>query len=344
MAAERPESAPCADAMVKASFAVSVVIEWYNVTHAELDRATRMLAALTSQAVSLHSGDANAPTVLSGPLELVIAFDSDKLDAAQVRRVIDDVIRPSESLTLRYLPVSDANYCKLKNAGAAIATGEIIIFLDSDLNPEPEWLAAFLSAFANPNVSVAVGNTYVDFSGDDVYSKSLALTWMFPMRDPDGGLSLSKSFYANNAAFRRETFLSRQFPDVPGLTHVPAKLLVERLEREGVAIWSIGHARASHPVPNGVVHFVERAVSAGRARAFAERSVTVALIVRWVRYDIRCVYVGFKNIVFKGFKVGLRWREIPAAMAITGMYFALLLSGSLLSVIAPRTMRDRFQL
>jgi len=333
------------DAMATTSFTVSVVIEWYNVTHAEISRAKRMLAAVKSQAAILYSKDTTASIRLSLPLELVIAFNSAKLDGAKVRGIVDDVIGVSEWLTLRYMPVAGATYCKLKNAGASIATGDIIIFLDSDLKPEPEWLAAFLSAFSNPSVSVAVGNTYVDWSGGDAYSKSLALTWMFPLRDPGGGLTISHWFYANNVAFRRETFLSRQFPDVPGLIHLPAKLLVERLQSDGVVIWHIGDARASHPAPNGLVHFVERAVSAGRARAFAAAEpVTIDLVFRWVQCDIGSVSFGCKKILLYGSEVELRWWQVPVAITIAATYYALLLTGSLLSVVAPRLMRNRFQL
>ena len=330
--------------MVITSFATSVVIEWYNVTHAEVSRAKQMLAAVKSQAAMLYSADASMPVRLSGPLDLVIAFNSAKLDSAQVRHVVDDVIGASESLTLRYLPVVGASYCQLKNAGAAIATGEIIIFLDSDLNPEPEWLTAFLRAFADPRVSVAVGNTYVDWSAGDVYSKAVALTWMFPLRDPDSSLTVANCFYANNVAFRKETFLLRQFPDVPGLIHIPAKLLVEHLERDGVTIWHVGGARASHPAPNGPVHFVERAISAGRARTFSADSVTIGLMFRWICDDIESVYCGFKNIVFRGFRLELHLWQVPPAMIIAVSYFALLFAGSLLSALAPRFMRHRFRL
>src|SRR6266576_3728 len=131
--------------MATTSFAVSIVIEWYNVTHAELSRAKRMLAALKSQAASLFSGARDAIR-LAAPLDLVIVFDSENFEATRIRRFIDDVIGVCECLTLRYLPLPGANYCKQKNAGASIATGEIVIFLDSDLNPEPEWLVAFLAA------------------------------------------------------------------------------------------------------------------------------------------------------------------------------------------------------
>lgn len=329
--------------MPTTSFTVSIVIEWYNVTHAELSRAKRMLAALKSQAASLYS-DVRDPLRLARPLDLIIVFDSENFQEARIRRFIDDVIGVCECLTIRYLLLPGADYCKQKNGGAAIATGEIVIFLDSDLNPEPEWLAAFLSAFKNESVSVAVGNTFVDWSRRDLYSRSVALTWMFPLRDSDGGLTISRWFYANNVAFRRETFLSRKFPDVPELTHVPAKLLVDRLDRDGVTIWHVGNARASHPAPNGVLHFVERAIGGGRARAFSAESVTIALIFRWIRYDVGSVSFGFKRLMFEGFKVELCWWQLLPATAIAATYYTLFLAGSLLSVIAPRIMTNRFKL
>jgi len=222
----------------------SVVVEWYNTTHAELDRAFRMLSALKSQAADLRSPRLPKGKVgLAEPLELVIVFDSERLDQARVHDLFQDRAESGESLHMQLLPVPGATYCQQKNAGARVAGGEIVIFLDSDVIPEPGWLSSMLNAFADPGVSVVVGNTYVD-SGSDVYSKSMALTWMFPMRDPVGGLSVSKWFYANNVAFRRETFLARQFEHVPGLIHAPARLMVERLERDGIVLCHLGDARA----------------------------------------------------------------------------------------------------
>jgi hypothetical protein len=58
----------------------------------------------------------------------------------------------------------------------------------------------------------------------------MALTWMFPLREDADAVTPSTWFYANNAAFERDTFLSRQLPPTPGLVHHPANLLVDRLE------------------------------------------------------------------------------------------------------------------
>jgi len=313
-------------------------------THAELHRATRMLDQLTSQAAALFLPGETAPVCLASPLELVIVYDDDQSSAQKVQSVLGDVIRASDSHHLRLLPVRDANYCRMKNAGAAFSKGDIIIFLDSDVIPGANWLGALLGSFADPQVCVVVGNTYVDHDGPGAYSKAMALSWMFPLLDPSDRLAPSTWFYANNVAFRREIFLSRQFPDVPGLIHAPAALLINRLQRDGVLIWFAGNARASHPPPNGPRHFVMRAMSGGRARAFSGPHLSISALIRWIRQDIGSASWGCKQIVLHASKVGLRWWQIPLAMTFPAAYFALFCLGSLLSAAFPGLMRDRFQL
>ncbi len=322
----------------------SVIVEWYNMTHAELDRATRMLAELTSQAASLYSPDERAPVRLAQPLDLVIAFDRDQRSCGQVQSALGELTGAIDSLVPRLLPISDSTYCKLKNAGAAYSNGDIIIFLDSDVIPEPNWLAAILNAFADPRISVVVGNTYVDCNGPSVYPKAMALTWMFPLRDSSDRLTPSTWFYANNVAFRREAFVERQFSDFPGLVHAPARLLVERLRREGVAIWHAGGARASHPPPNGSIHFVMRAIAGGRARAFFEPRPGIVGMIRWIRSDIGSITWGCKQIVLSGSKVELRWWQAPLAVVFPVAYYTMFCLGSLLSIVLPGLMRDRFDL
>jgi len=319
----------------------SIIVEWYNVTYAEPDRAARMLTELRSQATLLHASDNSAPVRLAEPLDVVITFDCNQHSAQHVQSVLGNLTKASDSLVPRLLPVPNANYCEMKNAGAMASRGEIIIFLDADLIPEPNWLSALLGAFVDPRVSVVVGNTYVDCSDGSTYAKSMALSWMFPLRDSTDRLTLSTWFYANNVAFRRDAFLSRQFPQVPGLTHAPAGLLVERLQRDGVAIWHAGNARASHPPPNGPIHFLMRAIAGGRARAFSE---PLPNLLRWIREDIGSISWGGKQIVLSGAKVGLSWWQLPLAIAIPAAYFALFNLGSLLSLVFPRMMRERFQL
>jgi len=97
-------------------FAVSIIIEWYNVTHAELSRATRMLTALKSQAIFLYR-DVGDSVRLAPPLDLIIVFDSDHFEEAQIRQLIDGVIGDCECLTLRYLPASGQIIANRKTPG-----------------------------------------------------------------------------------------------------------------------------------------------------------------------------------------------------------------------------------
>lgn len=332
------------------SMSVSVVLEWENATHASQDRPRQTLAALRAQASECFSDTPSFPSNvdshvrLSTPLDLIIPYDSNEVDESEVRRVVSDLVTESESLHVRILPVGDGTYCRQKNAGAAVATGEIIILLDSDVTPEPNWLASFMRAFSDPRVQVAVGNTYVDISPGDAYSRSMALTWMFPLRDTEGGLRPSDWFYANNVAFRREILLSHPFPYTPGLKHHPAALLVRQLEQEGITLWHVGDARGHHPAPNGIVHFYQRAIAAGRARAFNHNPVALSSVADWIRRDVLAVGWYVKRIVREGAIVGMHWWQMPTAMGVTLAYHLLRSGGSLLTVAAPGLMRNRFQL
>ena len=86
----------------------SVIVEWHNMNHAELDRATRMLAELTSQATSLYSSDEKAAVRLAKPLDLVIVFDSDQRSLQQVQSALGDLTNAIDSLVPRLVSISDA--------------------------------------------------------------------------------------------------------------------------------------------------------------------------------------------------------------------------------------------
>ena len=328
---------------------VSVVLEWENMAHAASDRPRQTMAALIAQADTLYTPGAQpvdgADAVrLSAPLEVIIPYDSDKIEEADFLRGNADLCTETESLCVRLLPVSNGTYCRQKNEGAAGAMGDLIIFLDSDVTPEPTWLAAYLKAFLDPRVQVAVGNTYVDTSRGDAYSRAMALTWMFPLRDAAGEISPTKWFYANNVAFRRDTFRRYQFPDTPGLKHHAAVLLVQELEQAEVSLWHVGDARGHHPAPNGFGHFVTRALSSGRERTFKIDAPTLSTALGWITADVAYVVWSCKRILVERSKVAMPWRQVPTALVVTAAYYGLRLFGSIAAYLAPGFMRDRFQI
>ena len=315
--------------MVNSVARASIIIEWYNMTHAQLERPRRMLAALKAQARAMRSN-----------FELIIAHRGDERAVTQVCELLNQ-LDPSDEFAIRITTVPGGTYCELKNAGAAAASCEIVIFLDCDVIPEPGWLTAMLGAFDKPDVYAAVGNTYTDYSDGRAYSKAMALAWMFPLRQADDRLDVSRWFYANNAAFRRAIFLERRFPITPGLIHYPAQLLVERLERDGITLWHVGGARVSHPPPNGARHFVNRALAAGRARAFSE-TISSRSALAYVGADLRSIVWYGKRVATAGGSVDLGWWQVPAAITYATSYHLLVLGGYLFTLAAPKLMRHRF--
>jgi glycosyltransferase involved in cell wall biosynthesis len=320
---------------------VTVVVEWDNVRLSELGRARRMLAELDRQAEALARAGHREWQGRPVRVDIVLVFDSQRFDEATVRQAVADSSAPGTSLPMRLLPSPGASYYEQKNAGAAAATGDVVVFLDSDVVPEDGWLESILRPFALPWVQCAAGNSYVETGS--VYEKAFALTWFFPLRDHDGRRGLVAKFYANNVAFRRDFFLARRFPDEGGLARGACQRLAESIRAEGRKIAYDGSARVSHPPPNGFRHYVERGVAQGRDNLLggwhASRS-PLASLRRWATAMSKAT-----SRIWRGRKaVDLGALELPGALLVSWGYCTLMLVGEAGAMIAPQFMRRRFQL
>ncbi len=240
----------------------AIVVEWENARFAALRRTRALLDRLHVQLQSLH---AKVPAAA----EVILLFNEFDID----RKVVETVV--AEHLTcvdlpakVRIVATKGLRYYQQKNHGAALSDAEIVIFLDCDLIPEPDWLENMLTAFRRGDVDVVAGETYVDYSG--WYSKAMALFWFFPLRDPATHLERTHFFHANNVAFRRHVFRRHPFPELPAY-RAQCVVLTHRLEQDGIAIHVQKSARASHPVPIGVWYFMARALHDGRDRVIIDR-------------------------------------------------------------------------
>ena len=328
---------------------VSVVIEWDNVRLSELDRARRMLSTLASEAERVRQAppwasaeEAAFLAEVVQPLEVLVTFDSTEFTEAELRSVVEACLPPeSGAIAFRTVPVPGGRYYALKNSGAGASTGDYIVFLDSDAVPEPGWLAAILGGFADPERRVIGGNTYIEPSG--VYGKTFALTWFFPQRAVDGPVVPATHFLANNVAFRRHSFLPEGFDLEEGLSKGACQRLGQRLRDSGTVIWRAPRAHCSHPPPNGLGHFVSRAIAQGRDNALGPvgKAVTpVGSIQRLVRNQRSAA----SRILRDRQSVGLALPEVPVSLAIAGTYYAFYFLGEAMSHAAPGWMRRNFQL
>jgi hypothetical protein len=123
------------------------------------------------------------------PVELLVCFDGTGVDESRLAAELSAELEGSKALARRLIPVDGGEYYELKNAGARKAIGDVIVFLDSDVIPEPGWLARLIEPFADEDVGVVAGNSYLDPQG--FYGKTFALAWQPGYIEPCRGCSSS---------------------------------------------------------------------------------------------------------------------------------------------------------
>lgn len=313
----------------------SAVIEWENVRLSELDRTRRMLKALSAQIGEIEPDLAQQP-------ELIILYDPKAVDPSLIQGLFDEAFHDRTGIALRLTPVEGGSYYRQKNHGAALARRELIMFVDSDVVPEPGWLSALIGSFSDPTVNVVCGNTYVDRDG--LYSKAFAAFWFFPPRNRASGLVPTSYFWANNVVFRRGLFLDYRFPDLP-LMRGQCVALAQSLGRDGHRIYIRNDARVSHPPPNGVAHYVKRGLCQGHDDMLSAASADgrIFLIAALRRYK-RALRTAIHRIRDRRDEVGLSRLGVAGALGVALGYYSLAFVGECLTRVDPDIVRKRFSI
>ena len=314
----------------------SVVIEWENARLSELERTREMLKSLREQiAQSEHPRP-----------DIIILHDKEHVSRQLIEEVVGGVSElegwPARITTI---PTDGLNYYEQKNFGAQQCDTDLIVFLDSDVIPERGWLAGLLEAFEDPEVQVVHGNVYIDVQG--LYSKAFALFWFFSRRVEENGLRHTKNrFPANNVAFRRATFEAFKYPSRPTFRG-QCGLLAKTLRDHGIAISYQPKSQVSHPPPNGLRHFVNRAVCTGhdwvlRRRLNSEkRDASLADASKWYRRRLRRA----QKRIAEGYReVQLGPVGAVGALGIAAGYYTVAFAGALLTLVRPRLVHRYFSI
>jgi cellulose synthase/poly-beta-1,6-N-acetylglucosamine synthase-like glycosyltransferase len=305
----------------------SISIEWENSRFAELNRTRRMLRQLREELADLPPP--------GEPPEILFLYDRHTIDGDLVDRVVDEEWRAgSVPAQWRIVPTDGLRYYQQKNLGAALTTGEVLIFLDCDVVPEPGWLRAMLSPFNDPDVDVVGGETYVELTG--VRSKAFALTWFFNLRPDSSDMVPADFFHANNVAFRRTLFDRYPFPDLD-IYRGHCTVLCARLRADGVQIYRQNAARVAHPYPLTIGYFMGRALNNGRdflftERLVADRQLTLRSIARLYRGR---VHYALRRILENRRQVGLSAPGTVGAFGVAWAYFSLQAVGEAVSLYRP---------
>jgi glycosyltransferase involved in cell wall biosynthesis len=161
-------------------------------------------------------------------------------------------------------------YYQAKMLGAQIATGDILLYYDSDCIYEPRWIETMLGTFAQePDIKIVAGETRT--RGIGPYGTAMALAYIFPQYSEAVKIFSCTHYYLNNVAFRRDFLLANPIPlDLPlyrGNCALHAKAIIAR----GGQIWRQPQARATHAPPNGLKHFYWRFLLIGHDLYWQQR-------------------------------------------------------------------------
>ena len=321
---------------------VTIVIEWENVQLAEQSRCREMLRILNEQMQEFHSmQQSNASE--GATFELLVLYNNAECHGDDVQAVVASYFSAaSHYCMLRTLAAPGLTYYAQKNLGAREALADIVVYLDSDVIPENGWLAGIVLPFADRNVGVVCGNSYLSYSG--VYSKAFALFWFFPLRAQQAVLQRKNSFFANNVAFRREVLLDHAFRAIDGTTRGSCIALARELQANGIEIYCNSAAQVSHPAPNGLKHFLIRALAQGRDHVFTRRALGKGAFLRTFPKQCLLPFRATWKIVRNHRKVGLSPLEMPVAIGVALSYNLLAVAGEVITRLAPGYARQHWHI
>ena len=341
--------------MIKASPTFSIVIELENARMTDAWRTREMLKQLHEQLVEVGQMQ---PEGHPQP-KIFIPYDKNRIDPETIEKVFGEVSEiESWPANIQLIPTDGLEYYEQKNLGAQQSDADLIIFLDSDVSPEQGWLAGYLEAFQNPDVQVVRGNTYI--MTEDLYSKALALAWVFPLRgegfpNTENDLTQTDHFWANNVAFRRETFDALGgFPDMPSFRG-QCVALAQNLKEQGVDIFLQQRSPVAHPAPS-IRYFVNRAFCKGhdqvinhdltvrrlRGKSPAHSLVTSSNFVTFSAWNLYGLGRALTRVARYHRDVRLGPIGAVAAAGIAASYYILRFTGAVITTVRPDFVRRYF--
>lgn len=312
---------------------LSIIVEWENVLLAGDERGEEALRKIAREVETLSK---------ERRVEVIVVYFPAEVDGGALEPLVTEVFPRGMA---RLLAENTGDYYELKNAGAEAATGDIVVFSDSDTHVEEGWLRQITYPFANPSIAAVAGSTYIEPT--TMLGKAFGAFWFFPVRTGNTRLELAKEIFANNFAVRREIFARLPFRPVPGTNRGACVRWRERMLEADCMVVVNPLARTVHPPPNGGVHFFVRALTHGRDAILLARDQGRGLesgaFGALLRFTLNCARTTI-NTWTRRADVGLRpWEMIP--VLLTGyVYYSVYFAGEVLTFLRPEWMSRRFRI
>lgn len=317
----------------------SIVLETENLASAGLDKLSQCLASLTAQDLS--------------PVQ------AKEVMLVNSGAVPDDLLvqlRATYPWILVFTAESSVDYYEAKMLGASCTTGEIVVFCDSDVTYEPNWLREMLTPFSQePDIQVVSGETTTPVDGP--YGLAMSLTYIFPRFSYKPGLHESSSYDANSVAFRRDFLQRHPIPSGLPIYRGNGVLHYRALIRQGHKIWKNPTARAVHPLPDGFSNFFWRFLLLGH-EVFILSKLTSARREEWTpdlaRFEWRDFVLGARIASGMMMRIGSRSYDVlaedprrliylPLAVPIVALATLLFFLGLSITCFSPNYVLKRYE-
>ncbi len=218
----------------------SLILETENLASANLEGFSWFLASLMNQDLPLSLANE------------ILIIDSGDAPAT----LLQELQRQYPGLKVCQA-ASSIDYYSAKMLGAELASGEIIVYCDSDCLYEQSWLRHLLSCFdSSGQINVVGGETAI--CGVGPYRTTMALVYIFPPYSGREQLTSSQHYFLNNVAFRREFLLAHPLPLNLPLYRGHCVIHARQLCQAGFTVWSQPRSQASHAPPHGRSQFFWR--------------------------------------------------------------------------------------
>jgi glycosyltransferase involved in cell wall biosynthesis len=229
----------------------SLIFETENLSSVELENIYKSLASLAGQTISIEQSN-----------EFLI-IDGDYAPP----EVIEELGAKYPWITVKKF--SGIRYYEAKMKGAELATGEIVIYCDSDCIYNKDWLSNILDEFTErSDVNVVAGETVTPIRNS--YELAIALHYFFPRFSQKTQPYLSNHYFLNNVAFRREFLLQNPIPTELPLYRSNCLLHAYYLTSlKGYTIWKDPEIQAIHEPPT-LSFMTWRSLLRGRDRVWRE--------------------------------------------------------------------------
>ncbi len=217
----------------------------------------------------------------------------------------------------------------LKNAGVRVAAAPVILMLDADCCPSPDWLRIAVETLrARPDLAGISGLTRYD--GKSLMERTLALLSR-AFIDP-GGTAETPYLSNNCGALRRDLFLRHPLPESMGA--FAARLQSEAIRREGGRLWFDERLRVIHEFEGWAMERdIRRNIGWSTvATRLTDRRLPYSWLIRLGPAAVPAIWLGklcdlWADILRCHRHFDVAWYEIPFAFGVAGVVSLLEIPG-----------------